>query len=177
MLASLRSRARTVQSRYAGDEPRPLPGYVLLTTGYTAVTAALLAAARRKAGASTAGLEWGDLALTAVATYRLSRVLTKSAVTSPLRAPFTQFEGPGMPGEVNEQVADDIEGRPVAHAAAELLTCPFCMGQWIATGLVAGHVLAPGATRLVTAMMTAAAGAEALHFGHAALQRLDPDEH
>jgi hypothetical protein len=175
VLAALRSRATTIQTRYAGGEPRPLPGYLLLSTGYTALTAALLAGARRKAGTDASGLDWDDLALTAIATYRLSRILTKSAVTSPLRAPLTEFEGAGMPGEVNEQVADDVEGRPVAHAVAELATCPFCMGQWVATTLVAGQVLSPGLTRLVTGILTAAAGAEALHFGHAALQRLDPD--
>jgi hypothetical protein len=25
----------------------------------------------------------------------------------------------------------------------ELLTCPFCLGQWVATGLIFGLVLAP----------------------------------
>ena len=174
MLTTLRARALNVAQRYSGTSDRPLPGYLVLTAGYTAMTGVLLTAARRRAGADVARLEWGDLALTAVSTYRLSRLLTKDAISSPLRAPLTRFDGAGMPGEVNDQVASQVEGRPVLHAVAELATCPFCTGQWVATTLVAGHVLAPGVTRLVTGILTATAGAEVLHYGHAALQRLEP---
>ena len=174
MLATLRSRARGVAHRYAGDSNRPLPGYLALTVGYSAMTGVLLTAARRRAGADQPRLDGQDLALTAVSTYRLSRLLTKDAISSPLRAPLTRFGGAGLPGEVNDEVAPQVEGRPVLHAAAELATCPFCIGQWVATTLVAGHVLAPGTTRLVTGILTATAGAEVLHYGHAALQRLEP---
>ena len=174
VLTTLRSRAHLTAHRYAGNSHRPLPGYLILATGYTALAGTLLTLARRRAGSDHSRLEWGDLALTAVSTYRLSRLLTKDAISSPLRAPLTRFTGPGLPSEVNEEVAPGIEGRPVLHAAAELATCPFCTGQWVATTLVAGHVLAPGLTRLVTGILTAAAGAEVLHYGHAALQRLEP---
>ena len=174
MPTSLRQRARALQHRYAGGEPRPLAGYLLLMGGYTVMGGALFAAARRRQPAGGTGLGWQDLALTTVATYRASRLLTKDAVTSPLRAPLTRYEGPGLPSEVNEQVAPGIVGRPVLHAVGELVTCPFCVGQWVATVLVAGHVLEPRLTRLATRVLTVAAGAEALHYAHSGLQRLEP---
>jgi hypothetical protein len=30
----------------------------------------------------------------------------------------------------------------VRHAVGEMITCPFCLGAWVATGLVGGLVLA-----------------------------------
>jgi len=54
----------------------------------------------------------------------------------------------------------------------ELLTCPFCLGQWIATGLTVGLVLAPGPTRLVAATLAAVAGADFLHHAYCAVQQL-----
>lgn len=38
-----------------------------------------------------------DVVLTSVATFRLSRLLSKAAVTSPLRAPFPRSAGPQRP--------------------------------------------------------------------------------
>ena len=61
----------------------------------------------------------------------------------------------------------------MAHAVGELLTCPFCMAQWAATALVTAHLLVPRQARIVTAILDAAAGADALHYGYAALDRLD----
>jgi hypothetical protein len=173
VLTTMRTRSRALAGRYAGEHHRPLPGYIALAGGYTALAATALAVARGRADRALGRPGWGDLALITVSTYRLSRILTKDAISSPLRAPLTTFTGPGLPGEVNEEVAPEVEGRPVLHAVAELATCPFCAGQWVATSLVAGQVIAPGVTRLVTSVLTAAAGAEALHYVHAALHRLE----
>ena len=43
-----------------------------------------------------------DLALVAVATHKLSRLLAKDPVTSPLRAPFTRFAGTSGPAELQD---------------------------------------------------------------------------
>jgi hypothetical protein len=47
------------------------------------------------------------------------------------------------------------------HTVGELMSRPFCMAQWVATGYAIGMVFAPGATRLAGVTMTAAgAGSE-----------------
>ena len=64
-----------------------------------------------------------DLLLLGVATYKLSRLISKDSVTSVIRASFAEFQGPAGLNEVNEQP----RGSGVQHALGELLTCPFCL--------------------------------------------------
>ena len=85
-------------------------------------------------------IPFGDAALLTVATFRLARRIAKDPVTAPLRAPFTRFEGPSGHAEVAEEVR---EHGGVKHAVGELLTCPFCLAQWVGTGFVFGYVTAP----------------------------------
>lgn len=165
---------RDVQKRYAQDESRPLAGYVALMSLYLGATAGLMAVARGREEASK--ISTRDLVLITVATHRLARTLTKDAITSPLRAPFTQYAGRGGPSEVHEEVADWAHGHPVAHAVGELLTCPFHLAQWIATTLTGAHVLAPTVARLVTTVLTAVAGADALQYVYAGLQSIETHE-
>ncbi|MEU6152951.1 DUF1360 domain-containing protein [Actinosynnema sp. NPDC047251] len=106
---------------------------------------------------------WSDTLLVSVATHKMTRLLNKSAVTSPLRAPFTRFEGSAGEGEVLESVPSTGNHR---HAVGELLTCPFCSGVWLATSLTAGLVLAPRPTRLLTTTMAAVAGSDFLHLAY-----------
>ncbi len=46
-----------------------------------------------------------DTALCAVATHKLSRLLARDPVTSPLRAPFTSYQGTAGPAELDETPA------------------------------------------------------------------------
>lgn len=112
---------------------------------------------------------WSDLALISVATHRLSRLVTKDSVTAVVRAPFTRFEEPAGEGEVNEEV----RGTGLRHGVGELLTCPFCIAQWIATGFAFGLVLAPRATRFVATTLTAVTASDWLQFAHSALQKTE----
>ncbi|HEX3707622.1 MAG TPA: DUF1360 domain-containing protein [Mycobacteriales bacterium] len=109
----------------------------------------------------------GDLALVALATHKLSRTVSKDSVTSPFRAPFAHFEGAGAPGEVKE----DVVGEGSRHAIGELLTCPFCMDQWIASAFVTGLAAAPRLTRFAASVLAVRAGADMLQFGYAAANR------
>jgi hypothetical protein len=161
-----------VQQQYAHGTPRPLRGYVVLMGAYSVLSGGLVAWARKSAAADRQ-LRWADVARIAVATARLSRLLTKDSVTSPLRAPLTRYAGPGLPSEVNEEVAGWARRRPLPHAVAELVTCPFCIAQWTATGLVCAHVLAPRTTRLVTDILVAAAGADAVQYAVASLEHVE----
>jgi hypothetical protein len=110
------------------------------------------------------GFRASDLALVTVATHKLSRTISRDSVTSPLRAPFARFEGSSAPGEVHEEVAAAGVRKPVG----ELLTCPFCMDQWVATGFVTGLAVAPRLTRYVASIFAVRAGADLIQFGYAA---------
>jgi hypothetical protein len=97
-------------------------------------------------------------------------LLAKDAVTSPIRAPFTRYEEPAGEGELNESVT----GHGTDHAVGELLTCPFCLAIWIATGLAAGMVFAPRFTRIAATVLTAVAASDVLQLGYdGAKQALD----
>jgi len=52
------------------------------------------------------------------------------------------------------------------HAFGELLTCPFCIAQWIATTSVAAYVAAPRQTRLAATVMTVAAASDVLQIAY-----------
>jgi hypothetical protein len=156
--------SRTWDEYQAGDQQagddRPLPGYLLLSGTYASLCAVTAAAVARKARRDGA-LEpprLRDLAVTAVAVFRMSRTLAKDAVLSPLRAPFVVFDKPGGPDELVEAPRPG----PVRHAVGELVVCPFCLGQWVATAAVAGHLLMPRTTRWLTGGLAVVAVSDAL---------------
>ncbi len=99
---------------------------------------------------------------------KLTRILAKDAVTSPLRAPFVQYKGASGESELAEEVR---EHGGTKHAVGELLTCPFCLAQWVATTFVAGWVFAPGLTRLATSTFAGVALSDFLQLAYATLQR------
>jgi hypothetical protein len=166
----LRSHLDRIQRHYAHGKPRPLLGYVALTSTYSIGALTLGLAAKRRGDGR---ISTRDLLLITVAAHRLSRTLAKDAVTSPFRAPFTRYTGPGLPSEVNEEVAPRKENSQIGHAVGELVSCPFCLAQWCATALVGAQLLAPTVTRQVTSMLTAVAGADVLHFAYSALERAE----
>ena len=112
-------------------------------------------------------LSAGDILLIGTATHKLSRRVAKDPVTSPLRAPFTRFKGTSGPAEL----AEEPRGGSTRHAIGELLTCPFCLSQWVATGFVFGMVVAPGATRLAASVLASLTVSDSLQFGYAILDQ------
>jgi hypothetical protein len=115
-------------ARNAEDE-RPLKGCALVLTGYAGAAGAAALTARLLGRRLPERPAPGDVLLMAVAAHKISRLLTKDAVTSPLRAPVTAFEGPAGEAELNER----SRGRGARHALGELLTCPFCTAVWVAS--------------------------------------------
>jgi uncharacterized protein DUF1360 len=79
-------------------------------------------------------------------------------VTAAVRAPLTEYEGPGGQAEVSEKA----EGTGLHRAVGELLTCPYCIGQWVATGLLAAYLWQPRLTRAVTTLFAVVTGADYL---------------
>ncbi len=158
--------ARAEKERYAGDEDRPLGGYLAAMGAYAATVATLVSVTRLTRRDIPNGRTVRDLVLSAVATQKLSRLITKDPVTSPLRAPFTVYRGQVGPAEL----AEDVRGQGAQKAIGELITCPFCLDLWVATGLTAGFVYLPRATRLAVDTLAVLAGADLLQFGYALLQ-------
>ncbi|MEU3891978.1 DUF1360 domain-containing protein [Streptomyces sp. NPDC029041] len=156
---------RRTRRDYGAGHDRPLGGYTAAMAGFTAFTAAWTTAVRRRGRPLPERPVPWDVVLTSVATFRLSRLLTKASVTSPLRAPFTRYVGPQGPAELHEQ-AQPEQGR---HTVGELATCPFCMSVWVASALTAGQLLWPRATRTAMGALTALAGADTLQLAYGAL--------
>ena len=133
----------TEQER-AKQRPRRSLAYLTLAGVYAAATAtgALAVRARdrrRGLAAAVSGrqrvpdrLSADDLMLMGVATFKLSRLLTRAKVTMPIREPFATYERPGAAAEVMMTP----RGSGLQRATGELLTCPFCVAQWIGTAFV-----------------------------------------
>lgn len=158
--------ARHQKHVYTSGEERPLGSFLAILSGYGIVTAGLSAAVRLSPRELPERLPAGDLALLTVATHKIARLVAKDPVTSPLRAPFTTFEGTSGEAELAEQV----RGAGPRKAMGELVTCPFCLGQWVATALAFGLVLAPRPTRLTASVFTALTGADLLQLLYAKTQ-------
>ncbi|MCV7379570.1 hypothetical protein BST11_11495 [Mycobacterium alsense] len=162
-------RARQEADAYRGDNPRPLEGYtaVLGIYGLLVTLTAVIAAATGRRLPERWGVQ--DLVTVTVGTHKLSRTVSKDAVTSPLRAPFAHYAGSGGPAEVMEETR---QGSALRHSVGELLTCPFCLDMWVATGFVIGLIFAPRLTRLTAGTFTALAGADFLQLAYAKAQQL-----
>ena len=163
----LRRWARHQEREYTNGAERPLAGDLGAMGVYLGLVSAAAAAVRASGRDLPERIPVGDGLLLTVATFRLARRLAKDPVTAPIRAPFTQFQGPSGHAEISEEVR---EHGGVKHAVGELLTCPFCLAQWVGTGFVFGYVAAPKATRLAALTMTMVAGSDVLQFVYDAIQ-------
>ena len=163
MTKRLAETIREVGQRYSGGADLPLRGYLVTMTTYGALVTAMTALARVTRRPVPERLEPTDVLLSAAATHKLSRLLTKDPVTSPIRAPFAKYDGTAGPAEL----ADKPRGRGEAKTIGELVTCPFCAEVWIGTGLTAGLIFVPKVTRLITGTFAALAGADMLQYAHA----------
>ncbi|MEU4419392.1 DUF1360 domain-containing protein [Actinoplanes sp. NPDC024001] len=160
----LRAKVSRVARQYAPHEHRPLDGYLAAMGAFGALTGTLAVATRLSGRPLPERPAIADVALLSIATHKLSRLVAKDAVTSPLRAPFTRYAEPAGAAELNEEVRD--EGSSVRHGIGELVTCPFCLAVWVATGLTGGLVLAPRLTRLAATALTATAVSDFLQMAY-----------
>ena len=132
------------------EEGPPLRSYAVFSGIWAAGLAGALAAARRS-GRQPPQVTAADVLLVGTASHKLSRLVTKDKVTAFVRAPFTEYEGPGGPAEVEERP----RGTGVRRALGELLVCPYCLGLWMASALELGLIFAPRVTRLIASTFSA----------------------
>jgi hypothetical protein len=159
--------ARTQKQEYTQGEARPLGADLGAMSVYVTLVGAAATAIRVSGRELPSRIPLGDAVLLTLGTFRLARRIAKDPVTAPVRAPFVRYTGTSGEAEVAEEVR---EHGGVKHAVGELLTCPFCMAQWVGTGFVLGYVAAPRATRLAALTMTMVAGSDVLQFVYDAIQ-------
>ncbi len=133
------------------SEHPPLLAYSVLMSVFGTLFGGALLAASRSGRTLPERVAPGDLATVGVASHKLSRLVTKDKVTSPLRAPFTELEGEGGPSELEER----SRGQGARKAIGELLICPYCLGLWVVAAFAIGLVFAPRLTRLLAAVFSA----------------------
>ena len=145
----------------SSDDHRPLGAYALLAGAFNAAFATALVTAHRSG--RLGDLRGGDVVLAAVATQKLSRLLAKAKVTSFLRAPFTRHQGESGPAEVSETP----RGTGMQKVAGELVSCPYCLAQWLAAGFTLGLMAAPRPTRAIAGTYAVLGLADFLQVGYA----------
>ncbi len=158
---------REQRDAYAHGEHRPEGSFAAIMGAYGATVAGLGILVRRSGRRLPERFSAADFALLSVATHKLSRLLAKDPVTSPLRMPFTAFAGTS--GEA--ELAEEVRGTGLRKAMGELVTCPFCLGMWVATGFGAGLVLRPDATRLAAFVLSTLTVADVLQFAYSAVEQ------
>lgn len=153
-------------ARAYGRPDKALGGYAV-AMGVFSVAAGAVALTARLTGRRPAPLSPYELACLSLATHKISRIAAKDAVTSPLRAPFTRFQGSAGDAEIAEEVTDTGRWK----AVGELISCPFCLGPWVAASLMAGHTFAPTFTRATVTVFSAVAASDFMQLGYAAAQQ------
>jgi hypothetical protein len=144
-------KASEIKQTYTHGQDKPMGSHLALVVAYNALFGTFLAWRARSGKGLPERIGPADLVLAGVATHKLSRVIAKDRVTAPLRAPFTEFQEEGGPGEVEESP----RGSGMRRAIGELLVCPFCLAQWVATALLTGLAVVPCATRFVSSIFAA----------------------
>jgi hypothetical protein len=147
------------------DTDQPLGAYAVLASVFGTALVVGVASAHRR-GRVPEDIRTKDIVLLGVATHKIARLLTKDAVTSFVRAPFVRLEEKSGSNSVREQP----RGRGLQRSIGELLSCPECTGQWVASGLIVGLVHAPRVTRLIASLYASLAIGDMLQFVYVGLK-------
>jgi uncharacterized protein DUF1360 len=133
------------------DERPPLLSYAVTMSVFNVLFAGALLLARRRGRPLPERVGVADVLTLGVASHKLSRLIAKDKVTSPLRAPFTELEGEAGPSELSEA----SRGTGARKAIGEMLVCPYCLGLWVVAAFSVGLLFAPRLTRFVGAALSA----------------------
>ncbi len=151
-----------------GDNPddMPLGGYAALLVAYFTIFGSVLGGLWSSRDAE-AQPDAADIVLLGIATHKIGRIITKDWVTSPVRAPFTEYARSAGGGEVSEH----SRGTGVRRAIGDLLTCPWCIAPWVAGGLYSMFLVQPRLTRLVAAGFTSVTISDVLQHAYTFLTK------
>jgi hypothetical protein len=130
-------------------EARPLPEYATLTTVFSGALGGFLLLAK---GRLPERIGFGDMLRVGLSSYKIGRLIARDDVTSWMRAPVTR-----------DEEAQEPEREGMARVLGELVTCPYCIGLWVAAGFSAGLVLFPRETRFAATIFGGQAAADFLN--------------
>jgi hypothetical protein len=134
-----------------GGKRPPLGPYAVAIAVFNSLFAGALLLFKRGGRELPERVGPADIAMIGVASHKVSRLIAKDKVTSPLRAPFTEFEEEAGPSEFKES----SRGTGARKAVGELLVCPYCLGLWVVAAFSVGLLFAPRLTRFVGSVFTA----------------------
>ena len=147
----------------------PTGDYAALVAIFNGVLASTLLARKCASRSLPERVEPQDLILFALSTQKLSRVITKDKITAAFRAPFTEVEGKGGAGELEERG----RGHGLRRAIGDLITCPFCLGTWIASGFIYGFLFTPRLTRILASIFAVSGIADFLQQAYVKAQEMN----
>jgi hypothetical protein len=150
-----------------GGEARPLGAYATLIGLFNLLFAVFLLVSKSSDRPVPQRTRLGDILLLGMATHKLTYLLANDVVTSPLRAPFTEYQEMESPSNVEEQP----RGTGLRKAIGELVVCIFCLGQWVAAFFAYGLVLAPALTRFVASIFAILTVSDYLHQAYMAVMK------
>jgi len=142
--------------------PHRIAGYLGMLSLFGGALASAVAVGRTQGKELPERYGVQDLVVGALATHKFTRLIAKDGVTTPLRAPVTEFEENAGSAEVNESPK---EGH-LQHVPGEVLTCPFCLAPWVATGYVAMLALSPRLARAWAATFAIVGSSDWLQHGY-----------
>jgi hypothetical protein len=128
--------------------------YAALSGAYAAAAVTVLAFARKRGDDDP--LHPAEIVPLGIATFALSKLISKEKIDSWVREPFVD-ELPS--GERRPK------GRRMRYAVGELLTCTRCVGAWSSLALVGLRLGRPREGRIVTALLGTTAVNDWLHAG------------
>ncbi len=144
---------------YDENEEVSLASYGVLAGVFNGLFAVFLLLVRGTGRSLPERVDARDIALLGMAAHKLSLMGAEDAVTSPLRAPFTELQEKTSPKKVDEKP----RGEGLRRSIGELLTCKFCLGVWLASFFTYGLVLVPRVTRLVASVFAVITVSDYLH--------------
>jgi hypothetical protein len=142
---------------YKNGQDVPLLSYGVLAGTFNLLFALFLLAVRASGKSIPERMDAKDIALLG----------SQDAITSPLRAPFTELNEKESPKKVDEKP----RGGGIRRSVGELITCQFCLGVWVASFFTYGFVLLPRVSRLIAAVFAAVTVSDFLHQVYKALMK------
>jgi hypothetical protein len=146
-----------------GREERPLLAYTALTGLFAAGLATFLTSKR---GRDLRPMPASDVLLMGAGVHKIAHIAAKDSVTSPFRAPFVTYVDVAPGGDLRER----SRGRGLRRAVGDLVTCPYCLGPWVASGLLALYAVRPAAARFVGGAFALVTVSDFLNKAYAKLQ-------